>query len=109
MAHLTVTDTTPYTPAATWSLITTSHRLTACIDFDALLDAPILVHSIERREVVMWLIAARALDKVGPSICVFSASIDRIMHDTGLIVFSRITVRAVPVVVVEMDGMSMFC
>lgn len=57
----------------------------------------------------MWLIAARALDKVGPSICVFSASIDRIMHDTGLIVFSRITVRAVPVVVVEMDGMSMFC
>lgn len=57
----------------------------------------------------MWLISASALYKVGPSICVFSASIGRIMHDTGLIVFSRITVRAVPVVVVEMDGMSMFC
>ena len=55
----------------------------------------------------MWLIASRALDKVGPSICIFSASIGRIMHDTGLIIFSRITVRTVPVVVVEMDGMSM--
>lgn len=55
----------------------------------------------------MWLISARALYKVGPSTCVFSASIYRIMHDTGLIVFSPITVRAVPVVVVEMDGMPM--
>lgn len=55
----------------------------------------------------MRLIASRALDKVGPSICVFSASIHRIMHNTGLIVASRITVRTVPVVVVEMDGMSM--
>ncbi len=55
----------------------------------------------------MWLIASRALDKVGPSICIFSASIGRIMHDTGLIVFSRITVRAIPVVVIEMNGMPM--
>lgn len=55
----------------------------------------------------MWLIASRALDKVGPSICIFSASIGSIMHNTGLIVASRITVRAVPVVVVEMDGMPM--
>ena len=55
----------------------------------------------------MWLISARALDKVGPSICVFSASIGRIMHNTGLIVASRITVRAIPVVVIEMNGMPM--
>lgn len=55
----------------------------------------------------MWLISASALYKVGPSICVFSASIGRIMHNTGLIVASRITVRTVPVVVVEMDGMPM--
>lgn len=55
----------------------------------------------------MWLIFASALYKVGPSICVFSASIHRIMHNTGLIVDSRITVRAIPVVVVEMDGMPM--
>lgn len=55
----------------------------------------------------MWLISASALYKVGPSICVFSASIIRIMHDTGLIIHSRITVRAVPVVVVEMNGMPM--
>ena len=57
----------------------------------------------------MWLISTRALNKVGPSICVFSASIDRIMHYTGLIVFSRITVGAVPVIVVEMDGMPVAC
>ena len=55
----------------------------------------------------MWLISARALDKVGPSICVFSASIGRIMHNTGLIVASRFTVRAIPVVVIEMNGMPM--
>lgn len=55
----------------------------------------------------MWLISASALDKVGPSICVFGTSINRIMYNTGLIVFSRITVRAVPVVVVEMNGMPM--
>lgn len=55
----------------------------------------------------MWLIASLALDKVGPSICVYSASIGRIMHDTGLIGASRITVRAVPVVVIEMNGMPM--
>lgn len=109
MACLTVTDTTPYAPAATWNLITISHRLTACIDFNALLDAPILVHSVKRGKVIVRLISTCALDKVGPSICVFSASIGGIMHDTGLIVFSRITVRAVPIVVVEMDGMPMFC
>ena len=55
----------------------------------------------------MWLISARAFDKVGPSICAFSASIGSIMHDTGIIIRSRITVRTVPVVVVEMDGMPM--
>ena len=57
----------------------------------------------------MRLIASRALDKVGPSICVFSASIGRIMHDTRLVVFSRITVRAIPVIVVEMDCMPVAC
>jgi hypothetical protein len=57
----------------------------------------------------MWLISASALDKVGPSICVFSASIRRIMHNTGLMGASRITVRAIPVVVIEMKGMPMAC
>lgn len=55
----------------------------------------------------MWLIPARALNKVSPSIFVFIASIDRIMHDTRLVVFSRITVSAIPVIVVEMDCMPM--
>lgn len=54
----------------------------------------------------MWLISASALDKVGPSICVFIASIARIMHNTGLIVASRITVVDIPVVVIEMNGMA---
>ena len=54
----------------------------------------------------MWLIASRALDKVGPPIRVFISSIHRIMHNPGLIIGPRITVRTVPVVVVEMDGMA---
>lgn len=87
-------------PLAVINPIILSSLFTECIDSAALLDASILVHSIERREVIMWLISTRALNKVGPSICVFSASIDRIMHDTGLIVFSR---------VVEMDGMPVAC
>ena len=87
--------------------ITISHRLTACIDSGALLNPSEFVRSIKRGQIVMWLISARALDKVGPSICVFSASIGRIMHNTGLIVASRITVRAIPVVVIEMNGMPM--
>lgn len=77
-----------------------------CIDSGALLDAPILEHSVNRWKVIVRLIASRALDKVGPSICVFSASINRIMHDTGLIIHSRITVRTVPVIIVKMDGMA---
>lgn len=76
-----------------------------CIDSGALLDAPILEHSVKRGQIVMRLIASRAFDKVGPSICVFSASIGSIMHDTGIIIRSRITVRTVPVIIVKMDGM----
>lgn len=76
-------------------------------DMNGLANSSKFIRSIKRGQIVMWLIASRALDKVGPSICIFSASIGRIMHDTGLIIFSRITVRTVPVVVVEMDGMSM--
>lgn len=79
----------------------------AFTDMNGLANSSKFIRSIKRGQIVMRLIASRALDKVGPSICVFSASIGSIMHDTGLIVFSPITVRAVPVVVVEMDGMPM--
>lgn len=77
------------------------------IDMNGLTNSSKFIRSIKRGQIVMWLISARALDKVGPSICVFSASIGRIMHNTGLIVASRITVRAIPVVVIEMNGMPM--
>jgi len=87
--------------------ITLFSLFTECIGFAVLIDSPKSVRSIKRGQIVMRLIASRALDKVGPSICVFSASIGRIMHDTGLIVASRITVRAIPVVVIEMNGMPM--
>lgn len=79
----------------------------AFTDLEELADSSEFIGSIKRGQIVMWLIASRALDKVGPSICVFSASIGRIMHNTGLIVCSPLTVRAVPVVVVEMNGMPM--
>lgn len=95
-------------------LAETSHttlfsRPMAFTDMNGLANSSKFIRSIKRGQIVMWLIASRALDKVGPSICIFSASIGSIMHDTGLIIFSRITVRTVPVVVVEMDGMSMRC
>ena len=77
----------------------------AFTDLEELADSSKLEHSVKRGQIVMRLIASRAFDKVGPSICVFSASIGSIMHDTGLIVASRITVRAIPVVVIEMNGM----
>lgn len=89
------------------SPITLSSRSMVFTDMNGLANSSKFIRSIKRGQIVMRLIASRALDKVGPSICVLSASIGRIMHDTGLIVFSPITVRAIPVVVVEMDGMPM--
>ena len=89
------------------SPITLSSRSMVFIDMNGLANSSKFIRSIKRGQIVMWLIASRALDKVGPSICVYSASIVRIMHDTGLIGASRITVRAVPVVVIEMNGMPM--
>ena len=89
------------------SPITLSSRSMVFIDMNGLANSSKFIRSVKRGKVIMRLISASALYKVGPSICVFSASIHRIMHDTGLIIFSRITVRTVPVVVVEMDGMSM--
>lgn len=79
----------------------------AFTDLEELANSSKLVHSIKRWEIVMRLIASCALDKVGPSICVFSASIGRIMHNTGIIIRSRITVRTVPVIIVKMNGMPM--
>ena len=83
-----------------------SRLFTEYIVFGALLNTPKLVYSVNRWKVIVRLIASRALDKVGPSICVFSASIHTIMHDTGLIVYSRMAVRTVPVIIVKMDGMA---
>lgn len=77
----------------------------AFTDLEELADSSKLEHSVKRGQVVMRLITTCALDKVGPSICVFIASIGRIMHNPGLIIGSRITVRTVPVIIVKMDGM----
>lgn len=77
----------------------------AFTDLEELADSSKLEHSVKRGQIVMRLIASRAFDKVGPSICVFSASIGSIMHDTGIIIRSQITVRTVPVIIVKMDGM----
>ena len=55
----------------------------------------------------MWLVPSSALDKIGPSICVFITPIYRIMHDSRLIIGSAITIRGIPVIVVKMDGMPM--
>ena len=89
------------------SPITLSSRSMVFIDMNGLANSSKFIRSIDRGQIVMWLISARALDKVGPSICVSSDSIGSIMHDTGRIVFSPTTGISVPVVVVEMDGMPM--
>lgn len=78
----------------------------AFTDLEELADSSKLEYSVNRWKVIVRLIASRALDKVGPPICVFISSIPRIMHNPGLIIGSRITVRTVPVIIVKMDGMA---
>ena len=44
--------------------------------------------------------------KVSPPICIFRASVNRIVYNTRLIIFSFIPVRRVPIVIVKVDSVT---